>query len=277
LLHSFHEAIEERARSNGVGLASLAALKTQIATHEQLFTDLNQVLITKMTELQREANRDFTPTIANIMHTVYDVCANEHGTGSFKRMKDQMSSYVNQYRHNMFSDATLTVKRHLDDMCKTLEEVMEEKADEIYVKMKADYMRVLGRVQHDQQVPVLPKEECTVRSEVMTILRSVNAHFEPIARGEFEDQDTTVDVAGGPAEEPVDADENDESAFESAREVADRDDNEDSIMDRNDDAVITEPPSSKRFDIDVDMDISSEKENHSLPTPSDEGMYETEM
>lgn len=38
----------------------------------------------------------------------------------------------------------MTVKRYLDDMCKQLEDVMEERADEIFVKMKADYNRVLG-------------------------------------------------------------------------------------------------------------------------------------
>jgi hypothetical protein len=132
LLHSFHEAVEERARSNGVGLVNLAALKTQIYTYEQLFADLNQVLITKITKLQRDANRDFTPTIANIMHTVYEMCADEHGSGSFKRMKEHMNNYVDCYKHSMFNDATFTVKRHLDAMCKVLEDVMEEKADEFF-------------------------------------------------------------------------------------------------------------------------------------------------
>jgi hypothetical protein len=183
LLHSFQEAVEERARSNGVGLANLAALKMQIYTYEQLFADLNQVLITKMTELQREASRDFTPTIANIMHTVYEMCADEHETGSFKRMKEHMSNYVDRYRHSMFNNTTYTVKRHLDAMCKALEDVMEEKVVEIFIGMKGDYTRVLGggQVQFDQ-VAVLPKAERAFRAEVMEILRTVDEQFEPIAR-----------------------------------------------------------------------------------------------
>jgi hypothetical protein len=265
LLHSFHQAVEDRARSNGVGLASLAALKTQIHTYEQLFADLNQVLITRMTELQREANRDFTPTIANIMHTVYDVCANEHGMGSFKRMKEHMTNHVDQYRQHMFHDATLTVKHHLDSLCKALEQVMEEKADEIFVKMQLDYKRVLGggQVQVDQEA-LLPKAERALRSEVMKILRSVDAQFEPIARGELE-SDAEADVLDVSAEPHVAVDD-EESAFESAYESPSRG--------ANDDIMFTEPTVSKHYADDVDM---NDKENRSLPTPSEEGVTEEEL
>lgn len=82
ILHKFHDTVEERARNNGVGLANLAMLKNQIYTYEQLFKDLYGVLITSMTELQREANRDFTPMIVAIMSTVYDLCSDERGMSS---------------------------------------------------------------------------------------------------------------------------------------------------------------------------------------------------
>jgi len=182
LLHNFHQAVEERARSNGVGLASLSALKTQIYTYEQMFNDLSQTLGAAMNELQREANRDFTPTIADIMRTVYDMFTTECGKGSFKRMKDHMKQQVDQNRHTMFYEATKTVKHHLDDMCKKLEDVMEECADEIYVKLKAGYMRVLGGVQINQ-AEIMPREERALRAEIMEILRGVDAQFESIAHG----------------------------------------------------------------------------------------------
>jgi hypothetical protein len=261
LLHSFHQAVEERARNNGVGLANLAALKTQIHNYEQLFADLNQVLITTMTELQREANRDFTPTIANIMHTVYDVCANEHGPGSYKRMKEHMTNFVTHNRQHMFHDATLTVKRHLDGLCKAIEDVMEGRSDEIFVKMQLDYRRVLGGGQvHVSQEALLPKAERALRSEVMEILRSVDTQFEPIARGELE-QDAEADgLAASPDEHVVD---DEESAFESARESPSRDANEDSIMSGHDGTTTTKM-------------TTSDKENQDLPTLSDDGMMEME-
>jgi hypothetical protein len=276
LLHSFHQAVEERARNSGVGLASLAALKTQIYTHEQLFANLNQVLITKMTELQREANRDFTPTIANIMHTVYDICANEHGAGSFKRMKFHMSSYIDQCRQHMFNDATLTVKRHLDAMCKALEEVMEENAAKIYVKMKTDYMRVLGGLQIEMdQTAHMPKNERTLRSEVVDILRSVDAQFEPIARGEIVDQ-SIVEVADAAIDESITVDEDNDSRFESPRKLANRGDNKNSFTGANNDTMIIEPTPLKHSTANVDMEICSDNENRRASTLIDHGINQEE-
>jgi hypothetical protein len=252
LLHNFHQSVEERARN-------------------KLFADLNQILITKMMELQREANRDFTPTVANIMHSVYDMCTNECGKGSFMCMKAHMAQQVEQNRHSMFHDATKTVKHHLDGMCKALEDVMEERADEIYVSMKTDYMRVLGGVQINQ-AEVMSKEERALRSEVMEILRGVDAQFEPIARGEIAEP-VTVDAESAVVETETAAVEDEESAFESARGSPERDGNDESIVEDVEDTMITEPTPSKP---DMDAD-SSEKENRGLPTPSDDDMDEEEL
>lgn len=216
MLHKFHEAVEERARQNGVGLAILSTLKGQIYTYEMLFGELNQVLIEKMTEMQREANRDFTPTIASIMHSVYEMCTVEHGPGSFKRMKAAMSEQVERNRHYMFNEATMTVKRHLDQMCRKLEELMEVRADEIFMKMRDDYMRVLvGVVFHREAV--LSHEERALRSEVMNKLRGVDARFERIAEGDVESiRGEGKSIVEG--EEVAAADDDEESVgFESAR------------------------------------------------------------
>ncbi|KAF9700954.1 hypothetical protein EKO04_000363 [Ascochyta lentis] len=251
ILHKFHEAVEERARENGVGLASLSTLRTQIYTYEMLFGELNQTLTELMTNLQREANRDFTPTIASIMHTVYDVCAEEHGSGSFKRMKAHMAAHVERNRHSMFNKATLTVKSHLDSMCKKLQDLMEERADEIYMKMKADYLRVLGGVQVNTKA-VMSREERAMRSEIKTLLNAVDARFEPIASGVIAASvGDAGDDAKGAAEEPAASDE-ESVAFESANEDATAGSNNNFIM--QEDASIIEPASS--FD-----------KKPSLPTP----------
>ena len=247
ILHKFHEAVETRARENGVGLASLSTLKTQIYTYEMLFGELNQVLVSNMTDQQREANRDFTPTIANIMHTVYEICAAEYGRGSFMRMKAHMAAYVEQNRHSRFNEATLTVKRHLDAMCRKLQETMEERADEIYIKMKADYMRVLGGVQVNTEA-VMPREERAMRADIMTLLKGVDAHFEPIANGVLPNPgDNNAEAEDGEEEPAVAANDEEESdAYESAHEDATAVPNDDaamqdSIMHDNDDTGITGP------------------------------------
>ncbi|KAH9882765.1 hypothetical protein J1614_000131 [Plenodomus biglobosus] len=220
VLHAFHTAVEERARRNGVGLASLTILKTQIHTYEHLYANLGTLLITQMTELQREANRDFTPTIASIMHAVYDACTVERGPGSFNRMKELMIIHVERERHRMFHDATKTVEKHLDLM---------------------DYMQALaGR---DIQGPVLlrGREEREIRKEIRGLILDVDEQFADIANGnldiwvaEEEVEKSTVTVG----------DEN--GVFGDAQEsVSDQDNNEDSIMTGVDDSMITEPTPTK--------------------------------
>jgi hypothetical protein len=85
ILRRFHETVEDRARQNGVGLATLSMLKAQIYTNEELFSALYQVLITAMVELQRDANRDFTPVIVQVMYNAYKICTEEHGMLRFNR------------------------------------------------------------------------------------------------------------------------------------------------------------------------------------------------
>ncbi|KAI5361086.1 hypothetical protein J4E82_011739, partial [Alternaria postmessia] len=79
LLHTFHGSVERQAEETGVGLAELSILKQQVYTYEQLLHNVATVVIKQMTQLQRETNRNITPTIANGMRNVYELCASECG------------------------------------------------------------------------------------------------------------------------------------------------------------------------------------------------------
>lgn len=222
ILRRFHDTVEERARQNGVGLANLAMLKTQIYTYEQLFSDLYNVLIASMTELQRDANRDFTPVVVSAMHAAYDICTSESGTsptvrfcfnrcltiislgvGSFKRMKDHMLNHVDRARHTMFKDAVETVQNHLNQMCKDLQKVMEDKAGEIFVAMRQDYLNVLGGVKVDQ-TQVMSREERAVRAEIKPILMSVNGSFRAVIEGTVDTEDHADAEDGTPEQMDID-------------------------------------------------------------------------
>ncbi|KAI4649500.1 hypothetical protein J4E93_003820 [Alternaria ventricosa] len=223
LLHKFHEVIEERARTSGVGLANLSILKTQVCNYEQLFKDLGVTLITQMNELQREANRDFSPCIAGIMHSIYDACTEERGAGSYKRMKQHMENHVERERHRMFHEAIATVNKHLKDMCKALQESMEAKADEIFVQMNRDYTRVLGGAAGCQPLNLQSKEERELRSDIREILEGIDALFEPIARGDISAEEVTADGTAE-AEEQMDIDmEDDRSIVDSAQDSVEED------------------------------------------------------
>ncbi|KAH9867685.1 hypothetical protein IAQ61_008279 [Plenodomus lingam] len=239
ILQAFHTAVEENARKNGVGLASLTMLKTQIHTYEQLYADLGTHLVTQMNELQREANREFTPSIAGIMHAVYEACTVERGRGSYKRMKEHMMNHVERERHHMFHDATKTVERHLDQMCKALQESMEAKADEIFVQMNRDYMQALAGREINGSMMLQGREERAARKESRELLMNVDEQFANIVNGH-------LDMGAGEYEDKASVIMDDEHDIsEDAQDVSVYEDNEDSVMTGVDDALITELNPSK--------------------------------
>ncbi|KAF2744553.1 hypothetical protein M011DRAFT_479853 [Sporormia fimetaria CBS 119925] len=181
ILVLFHDKVEERARENGVGLASLSVLRQQIYTQEQLFEDLKTQLIASMTEMQRDANREFIPTLVAVMHTAYDICTAERGPGSFMRIKNSMTQHVETVRHTMFKEAAGAVKAHLDKMCKILLEMMENKADEVFIAMCNDYLKVLGV--NVEENHMIPKEEQVLRSAISEALGTVNEKFRRVLDG----------------------------------------------------------------------------------------------
>ncbi|KAF2710956.1 hypothetical protein K504DRAFT_489918 [Pleomassaria siparia CBS 279.74] len=187
VLHHFHKSIEERAQQNGVGLASLSLLQNQIVTYEQQFGALNTSLASQMNELQRDANREFTPTIVAIMHEVYERCADERGQGSYMRMKAYMNEHVDRKQHHMFTAATQTVHSRLNQMCRALEDKMSEESDQVFTGMQRDYMQALGGVVSNK-AEQLPKEERSIRSNIRSLLLTVDEQFRSIASGQMEEE-----------------------------------------------------------------------------------------
>lgn len=91
-----------------------------------------------------------------------------------------------------------------------------------------------------------------MQSEVMQILRFVDAQFEPIARGEIDHPNETEQEDAPIDNQDAAEDDNDESAFMFAYESTGCGD-EDSIMGDIDGTVITEPTPSKDFPASVSM------------------------
>jgi hypothetical protein len=239
VLATFHDKIEERARSNGIGLASLSMLKSSIYRYEQMFQAVSIELLAAMQETQKDANREFVPTISSFMLEAYDLCTNERGMGSFVRMKGHMVDHVERVRHRMFTEATKKVEQHLTQMCKTLEEMMANKSDEIFAMMRADYMRVLGGVQVGQGV--MSREENCMRTEVKTILREVDPQFEKIVNGELhqeqEESDwVLIDQPEAEPDESLQFDEDDTDSIVGAQGA----NSDETMQDALDDTIITE-------------------------------------
>ncbi|KAL5370946.1 hypothetical protein DPSP01_014578 [Paraphaeosphaeria sporulosa] len=180
LLHKFHDSIERQADEKGVGLAKLSILKRQVCVYERLFHNLAAAITKQMTQLQREANRVITPTVSNSMHKAYELCANETGPGIYKRMKEHMTAHVDHEREYMFRAAAKTLQKHLDQMCKALQESMEAGAHDILLQLRRDYAHVLGGASSSQPVDVQLKQENELRAEVKKILEGVDYRFDSI-------------------------------------------------------------------------------------------------
>ncbi|KAF2455772.1 hypothetical protein BDY21DRAFT_288795 [Lineolata rhizophorae] len=182
-LSVFHDAIERRGREHGLGVAEIGTLRTQLKIHEALLSQLAQKIVALIQEHQRDANREFVPVIARAMQPAYRICTEINGTGSYKRMKSEMESHVDNQRHSMFMKATDAVKDRLDDMWRIAEQHMSKGAEEVFMLMQRDYLNVLGGV-NPQDSAMLSKTERDFRRHVSNQIEGADKLFRDIVGGE---------------------------------------------------------------------------------------------
>ena len=96
-----------------------------------------------------------------------------------------MASHVDQERHTMFRYATEAVKERLTQMCRAVEEQMSNKADEVFLQMRRDYMTTIGGTQLSQG-GLMSKAERTMRKDVLSILDGADDQFKAALKGEVE-------------------------------------------------------------------------------------------
>jgi hypothetical protein len=226
ILHNFHAKVDDHARHNGVGIAQLALLQEQTHTYQRLFKEKFNELITTMTDLQREANRDFTPTIVSFLEAVYVMCTEERGPGSFMRMKAHMDAHVDSCRHQMFDQAMKKVKDNLDLMCGQLRSDMEARSEEIFGAVQHNYKSVFGGTTTGHNTTVSPEEKI-MRSEIKKLLLGVDEKFQGLAKGRIEEVEEEMEV-------------DNEAAAGSETEVDDPEDSLESRIGQGPDLVIDE-------------------------------------
>jgi len=163
LLTSFHKDIEDRSLKQGAGAAGLMMLGEQLRTYEAIFVNLATQMVELISNLQREANREFVPVVTERLSQTYETCAAESGSGMYVRMKGQLEEGVAS-NLDMFAESCTEVKQRLTKMCKEVNEAMSVKAEEVFTNMSRDYTQVIsGR---DAQGQMMPKQERLMRAEV---------------------------------------------------------------------------------------------------------------
>jgi hypothetical protein len=195
LLARFHHEIEARSMKIGAGVAGMALLGQQLKNYEAQFVQLSEQLSEIINGLQREANREFTPVVARNLATAYDWCTAESGPGQYKRMKDYMSTHVNDVKTDMFSESCNEVKRLLVAMCNQVEQTMTSRTDEVFMLMQRDYMEVVSGTQLPEG-QMMPKWERKMRADVAKVIEDRETEAEEVTKASEEEQLRTGSAAG---------------------------------------------------------------------------------
>ncbi|ETS86827.1 hypothetical protein PFICI_00655 [Pestalotiopsis fici W106-1] len=175
-LSKFHQSAVERAQQRHTNVAGVMMLSQQILNHIRTLGELPATLKATITDLQREASRQFVPVIMEAMAYAYHVCSEERGTGSYARMKTAMIGHVELNKNTMFVQACNTVKTHLDAMCRTVQREMNEHVENIFDMVYRDYNTVLIGTTVGRPAKITP-EERAIRSQVNSSLKKADTLF----------------------------------------------------------------------------------------------------
>lgn len=167
VLTEFHDDIERRAVRTGASIASFQMLKHQIPVYKETLKDAMAEARGKITEKQRDINREFEPQISAHMLEVYGTCTSECGPGSFARMKAHMDHYVADEKHSMFEEAVSHVRELLQKMLNEVKEDLLTKLDAIFMAIKRDYTGVVIGQEQGKRTELLPRDQRALRKAVL--------------------------------------------------------------------------------------------------------------
>ncbi|KAK8100857.1 hypothetical protein PG999_011231 [Apiospora kogelbergensis] len=177
-LDEFHQSMLARAHQSQ--LSALLNVGHQVASVSQSMKTWPAKLQARITELQKEASREFTPVIKEAMLEAYRVCVEEHGPGSFARMKAAMGSHVSTARYTMFHQSTGKVKGMLVKLCETVQQEILRDTGPVLNDLSKDYLgAMLGRNVGEAK---LSSAEISMRARVKDVLLSNDAMFSPVGK-----------------------------------------------------------------------------------------------
>ncbi|KAH7631152.1 hypothetical protein B0T09DRAFT_305665 [Sordaria sp. MPI-SDFR-AT-0083] len=192
LLETFHREATMRSQQRGNNPQGINMLALQLQAHGQKVSELPDTLNANVQDLQRDANRTFTPEIQTQMERAYVGCVDERsmslftGPGSCKRMKDIMVGHVGAHRMTMFQAATRVVQDQLDLMCREIKKRLQDEAEDLHDILSQDYLATLIGAEVAGRKG-LPRVERALRAEMVPLLQKTDPVFAPVVGGEPEE------------------------------------------------------------------------------------------
>jgi len=191
------------------------------------------------------------------------------GTGSYKRMKDAMASHVDQERHTMFRYATEAVKQRLTQMCRAVEEQMSNKADEVFLQMRRDYMTTIGGA-HLSQGDLMSKAERTMRKDVLSILDGADDQFKAVLKGEVEVVKEEADHDSEQQDENNDNDDSDANSNVEEEEIPHAESSSAAASLHNSSHDVSETRARSSYDTTADVKMESALDDKTGLQPDDD-------
>ncbi|KAL8711916.1 MAG: hypothetical protein Q9225_007039 [Loekoesia sp. 1 TL-2023] len=180
VLTEFHRKIERRVCELGRGTTGLEPLRQQLTVYDDIFKETATSVKESINTSQKEINREFVPVIQETLRPVYEACVNEHGPGSFARMKNTMDTQISAKRFSMFRESVDRVRKRLLAMIKVQEKTLADKVDEVLLAIQRDYLPVLGCGEAPGQEMLL-ESQGVFRKDFMEILDESEEIFQKIA------------------------------------------------------------------------------------------------
>ncbi|KAK5950264.1 hypothetical protein OHC33_008733 [Knufia fluminis] len=178
LLNTFHDEVEKRAIRNGGSMARFYMLRNQLQAYREVIKDASNRTKVEISTRQKDCNREFVPVITLNMLPAYQLCTDEHGKGSFRRMKTHMDQHVDTIKQTMFAASTDEIKRRITAMLKDAQDQLEAGLDEIFISMKRDYTQLVTGVRSNAER--LPRDQRIMRKEVLDLVNGSKLRFERV-------------------------------------------------------------------------------------------------
>ncbi|KAK6219041.1 hypothetical protein LQW54_002543 [Pestalotiopsis sp. IQ-011] len=170
ILQQFHNSVKGRVPNKDHDILHASLIEN--VRYDDVFTKF----MSRMTVVQRDANRGFTPAVTDNMRKAYRDCAAESGPGMYSRMRDITLHRIKKKRNAMFREAANSVRTKLDTISEELESELFGRITQSIKAITLDFESgIIGSN--------LAQASRAARVEVRGILSTTDALFEAPADG----------------------------------------------------------------------------------------------
>ncbi|KAL0070833.1 hypothetical protein AAF712_002054 [Marasmius tenuissimus] len=166
-INSLLNDVEESA---ALGLKDRVKIQGEMCVQDAKVALTNSINVVKetMNEQQKEISRLLAPHVQTALASGYEEALEFRGTGSVRRQKDFFHKHVDDCKHEVFEDGVDTVMERLEQAAEAVGKALEERFEELAVKIEVDLSVLWESVStHDPQQVLARSQMVDLASEVL--------------------------------------------------------------------------------------------------------------